>query len=319
MAGSGDAHLRPPTETLLRAEHLVVEFPVGRSGAKVHAVSDISLDVRPGETLGLVGESGCGKSTTGKAIMQLPRPTSGAVLFDDEDLTELSGSDLRKVRPDLQMIFQDPISSLNPRRRVGDIVAEPLRIWASEQHPPGPTIGLATRLIHLAALIAFAGAALVVTLWLLGAVLPYLANNESFGLSGAWEAIGPTGGTLMMWGLVAGPLMWGAGNLVRDRVPTARRALIGLAVVQGVLALIGATGLNSEGCWTTEFTETEIKKSIIARAKSRIILADQSKWQAPGTVLFSAWENINDWVVDQLPTDAAQTIPKSARVHHSIR
>ncbi len=245
MAGSGDAHLRPPTETLLRAEHLVVEFPVGRSGAKVHAVSDISLDVRPGETLGLVGESGCGKSTTGKAIMQLPRPTSGAVLFDDEDLTELSGSDLRKVRPDLQMIFQDPISSLNPRRRVGDIVAEPLRIWASEQHPPGPTIGLATRLMHLAALIAFAGAALVVTLWLLGAVLPYLANNESFGLSGAWEAIGPTGGTLMMWGLVAGPLMWGAGNLVRDRVPTARRALIGLAVVQGVLALIGATGAGT--------------------------------------------------------------------------
>jgi oligopeptide/dipeptide ABC transporter ATP-binding protein len=99
--------------------------------------------------------------------------------------------------------------------------------------------------MHLAALIAFAGAALVVTLWLLGAVLPYLANNESFGLSSAWEAIGPTGGTLMMWGLVAGPLMWGAGNLVRDRVPTARRALIGLAVVQGVLALIGATGAGT--------------------------------------------------------------------------
>jgi DeoR/GlpR family transcriptional regulator of sugar metabolism len=96
-------------------------------------------------------------------------------------------------------------------------------------------------------------------------------------------------------------------------------ALNAFANLRFDFALIGATGLNPEGCWTTEFTENEIKKSIIARAKSRIILADQSKWQAPGTVLFSAWENINDWVVDQLPTDAAQTIPKSARVHHSIR
>jgi DeoR/GlpR family transcriptional regulator of sugar metabolism len=96
-------------------------------------------------------------------------------------------------------------------------------------------------------------------------------------------------------------------------------ALNAFANLKFDFALIGATGLNPEGCWTTEFTETEIKKSIITRAKSRIILADQSKWQAPGTVLFSAWENINDWVVDQLPTDAAQTIPKSARVHHSIR
>ena len=84
-------------------------------------------------------------------------------------------------------------------------------------------------------------------------------------------------------------------------------------------ALIGATGLNPEGCWTTEFTETEIKKSIIARAKSRIILADQSKWQARGTVLFSAWESISDWVVDQLPKDAAQAIPKSVCVHHTVR
>jgi DeoR/GlpR family transcriptional regulator of sugar metabolism len=96
-------------------------------------------------------------------------------------------------------------------------------------------------------------------------------------------------------------------------------ALNAFANLKFDFALIGATGLNPEGCWTTEFTETEIKKSIITRARRRIVLADQSKWQAPGTVLFSAWENINDWVVDQLPTDAAQTIPKSARVHHSIR
>jgi len=85
--------------------------------------------VRKGETLGLVGESGCGKSTTGRALMQLPRPTSGAVIYNGQDLTELRGDDLRQVRPDMQMIFQDPISSLNPRRKVGDIVGEPLKIW----------------------------------------------------------------------------------------------------------------------------------------------------------------------------------------------
>jgi len=96
-------------------------------------------------------------------------------------------------------------------------------------------------------------------------------------------------------------------------------ALNAFANLQFDFALIGATGLNAEGCWTTEFTETEIKKSIITRARRSIMLADQSKWQAPGTVLFSAWENINDWVVNQLPTDAAQTIPKSVRVHHSVR
>ncbi len=129
MAGSGTAHLRPADETLLRVENLVVEFPVGRTGLKVKAVSNISLDVKPGETLGLVGESGCGKSTTGRAVMQLPHPTSGRVLFDGQNLTELSGEELRQVRPKMQMILQDPISSLNPRRRVKDIVVEGLSIW----------------------------------------------------------------------------------------------------------------------------------------------------------------------------------------------
>ena len=128
MAGTGTAHLRPADETLLRVEDLVVEFPAGRR-MKVHAVSGISIDVREKETLGLVGESGCGKSTTGRAIMQLPRPTSGRVLFDGRDLTQLGGSDLREMRPQLQLIFQDPISSLNPRRRVVDIVREPLEVW----------------------------------------------------------------------------------------------------------------------------------------------------------------------------------------------
>jgi peptide/nickel transport system ATP-binding protein len=128
MAGSGTAHLRPAEEALLRVEDLVVEFPVGRH-LKVHAVSGISIDVLERETLGLVGESGCGKSTTGRAILQLPRPTSGKVIFSGRDLTKLPGEQLRRVRPDLQLIFQDPISSLNPRRRVGDIVREPLEIW----------------------------------------------------------------------------------------------------------------------------------------------------------------------------------------------
>jgi peptide/nickel transport system ATP-binding protein len=128
MAGSGTAHLRPDEEVLLRIENLVVEFPSG-SGKKVHAVSDVSLDVKAGETLGLVGESGCGKSTTGRAVMQLPKPTSGHVRFDGTDLTTLRGSAMRRARPQLQMIFQDPISSLNPRRRVKDIVSEGLDIW----------------------------------------------------------------------------------------------------------------------------------------------------------------------------------------------
>jgi peptide/nickel transport system ATP-binding protein len=128
VAGTGTIHLRDAEQALLRVEDLVVEFPSGR-GRTVKAVSGISLDVLPGETLGLVGESGCGKSTTGKAILQLPPPTSGRVIFEGRDLTTLSAHDVRAMRQDMQLIFQDPISSLNPRRHVGDIVAEPLRIW----------------------------------------------------------------------------------------------------------------------------------------------------------------------------------------------
>ena len=93
-------------------------------------MSGISLDVKEGETLGLVGESGCGKSTTGRALMQFPSPTGGKVTFEGEELTALAGEDLRNIRTRMQMIFQDPISSLNPRRKVGDIVGEPLAIWA---------------------------------------------------------------------------------------------------------------------------------------------------------------------------------------------
>ena len=127
MAGPGTQHLREGA-ALLKVENLVVEFPAGQ-GRRVHAVSDVSFDVKAGETLGLVGESGCGKSTTGRAVMQLPRPTSGSVLFEDTDLASLGNEALRKTRTRLQMIFQDPISSLNPRRKVREIVAEPLAIW----------------------------------------------------------------------------------------------------------------------------------------------------------------------------------------------
>jgi len=128
MAGSGTAHLRDADDIVLRVEHLVVEFPADK-GRKVHAVSDVSFDVRAGETLGLVGESGCGKSTTGRAVMQLPSPTSGSVRFDGVEMTTLDAEELRRTRTKLQMIFQDPISSLNPRRKVRDIVAEGPAIW----------------------------------------------------------------------------------------------------------------------------------------------------------------------------------------------
>ena len=110
---------------LLRVENLVKHFPVGL-GASVKAVDGVSLEIYPGETVGLVGESGCGKSTLGRLITQLMPATSGNVFIDGVDLTKLSGEKLRQKRRELQMIFQDPYSSLNPRMTVGDIIAEPL-------------------------------------------------------------------------------------------------------------------------------------------------------------------------------------------------
>jgi peptide/nickel transport system ATP-binding protein len=113
-------------DPLLKVENLVVQYAVG--GKTIHAVSDVSLHIARGETLGLVGESGCGKSTLGRAVLKLRPAVSGRVMFDGEDLTAMRGETLRRMRQRVQLIFQDPIASLNPRRRVGDIVAEPLVI-----------------------------------------------------------------------------------------------------------------------------------------------------------------------------------------------
>jgi peptide/nickel transport system ATP-binding protein len=127
VAGSGTAHLRPE-KALLSVENLVVEFPTAGK-AKVHAVSGVSFDVLPGETLGLVGESGCGKSTTAKAVALHTRITSGKVVFDDKDIARMGKDEQRRMRTRIQMIFQDPVSSLNPRRAIEAQVEEGLRIW----------------------------------------------------------------------------------------------------------------------------------------------------------------------------------------------
>ena len=132
MAGSGKAHLRSAEEVLIQVQDLVVEFPAAGKNT-VKAVSGISFDVMPGETLGLVGESGCGKSTVARSLIQLPPPKSGSVVVNGVELTDLSEQELRPHRTQLQMIFQDPISSLNPRRRVADIIAEPLRVWGPHE------------------------------------------------------------------------------------------------------------------------------------------------------------------------------------------
>jgi oligopeptide transport system ATP-binding protein len=101
---------------------------IQRKVADVKAVDGLDFEIQKGETLGLVGESGCGKSTTGRAILQLYRPTAGSVIFQGKDLVKLQGEDLRKMRRNMQMIFQDPYASLNPRMTVGDIIGEPLEV-----------------------------------------------------------------------------------------------------------------------------------------------------------------------------------------------
>jgi oligopeptide transport system ATP-binding protein len=123
----------PEDGSLVRIEGLVKHFPIlsgvfQRQVGVIHAVDGISFRIHKGDTFGLVGESGCGKSTAGRTILQLYRPTAGHVYFDDVDLVKLKGEDLRRMRRRMQMIFQDPYASLNPRMTIAETIAEPLQV-----------------------------------------------------------------------------------------------------------------------------------------------------------------------------------------------
>ncbi|WP_108670054.1 ABC transporter ATP-binding protein [Peribacillus acanthi] len=125
------------SEKLLEVKNLKTYYPVKGGFLRkvigmVKAVDDISFEINKGETLGLVGESGCGKSTAGRTLLRLLKPTDGTILFDGKDITKIGGSTLRNIRKDIQMVFQDPYASLNPTQMVGDIVSEPIRNFTNK-------------------------------------------------------------------------------------------------------------------------------------------------------------------------------------------
>ena len=141
-------------DILLDVQHLKKYFNV--AGGQLHAVDDVSFTLERGKTLGIVGESGCGKSTTGRAILRLIEPTSGSVYFEGQDISKLNKEEMRKLRKDIQIIFQDPFSSLNPRQTVSQTIEEPLKIHGMKNKAERQarvrelmeTVGLAERLAN---------------------------------------------------------------------------------------------------------------------------------------------------------------------------
>ncbi len=130
---AADSYAKAQHDKLISLEHVTKHFPIkkgffNRTVGQIQAVTGVNLDIYRGETLGIVGESGCGKSTLGRCILQLIRPTSGKVIFEGQDLTTLSPTQLRPLRRDMQIVFQNPYSSLDPRMSIGDTVAEPFVI-----------------------------------------------------------------------------------------------------------------------------------------------------------------------------------------------